>query len=172
MSFIAEFTDNHGFNARLTSEKLYITSTGSQETFALRSVAGIGVYDDIKEYNENLREYDRKSELYEKALNSNRQGGIIFFILGIIALFPGLAKGDMQEIFIVISIILVFFGIIFYNQIPKYDNPTHPAMNSYFRIILVGGERSFQFNKNEVSATKIGVFINALEDTLTAYNNS
>ena len=43
MEIIAEFNDNKGLNVKLTSDKLYVSSLGSEETFALRGVNGVGI---------------------------------------------------------------------------------------------------------------------------------
>ena len=54
MNVIAEFSDKNGLNVKLTEDKLFVTSTGVEETFALRGLNGIGVYDDIKQLNADL----------------------------------------------------------------------------------------------------------------------
>ena len=48
MVTIAEFNDNHGFNVKLTNEKIFIDAAGSSETIALRGLNGVGFYDDLK----------------------------------------------------------------------------------------------------------------------------
>ncbi len=45
-------TDN--LDIKLTSEKLFINTVASNETFALRSVNGVGVIDLIDDYNKAL----------------------------------------------------------------------------------------------------------------------
>ena len=62
MEKIAEFNDNNGFNVTLTSDKIYITAIGQEETFALRSVSGVGLYDDIKKYNQELKAFEKKAK--------------------------------------------------------------------------------------------------------------
>ena len=62
MEKIAEFNDNNGFNVTLTSDKIYITAIGQEETFALRSVSGVGLYDDIKKYNQEIEAFEKKAK--------------------------------------------------------------------------------------------------------------
>ena len=51
MEIIAEFNDKKGFNVKLTKDKIFVSAIGQEETFALRSVNGVGLYDDIEKYN-------------------------------------------------------------------------------------------------------------------------
>ena len=51
MNIIAEFSDDNGLNVKLTADKIYINTIGKEETFALRGLKGIGIYDDINKYN-------------------------------------------------------------------------------------------------------------------------
>ena len=51
MTNIAEFNDKKGFNVKLTADKIYISAIGNEETFALRSLNGLGLYDDVEKYN-------------------------------------------------------------------------------------------------------------------------
>jgi len=48
METIAEFNDNHGFNVKLTNEKIFIDAAGSSETIALRGLNGVGLYDNLE----------------------------------------------------------------------------------------------------------------------------
>ena len=57
MDKIAEFTDKNGFTVSLTTEKIFVSAVGQEETFALRSVSGVGLYDDINKYNTELEAY-------------------------------------------------------------------------------------------------------------------
>lgn len=51
-----------GLKIRLTNEKLYINTSTSSETIALRSVNGIGVFDLVEQYNNALTEYKKRSD--------------------------------------------------------------------------------------------------------------
>ena len=81
METIAEFNDDKGFNVKLTKDKIFITVIGNEETFALRGVNGVGLYDDLEKYNEEL----------EKHKNTNHKltgqvlmvGGICLVVLGL-----------------------------------------------------------------------------------------
>tara|TARA_B110000914_G_C15068084_1_gene267163 strand:- start:244 stop:438 length:195 start_codon:yes stop_codon:yes gene_type:complete len=44
-----------------------------------------------------------------------------------------------------------------------------PVLDSYFKLMLSGGDRKFKFNKSDETSIKIADFINKVEDTLTAY---
>ena len=59
---IAEFTDGVGCNVRLTTEKIYAKSVGLEETYALRSVDGAGVFDDIESFAKEKLEAQRSSK--------------------------------------------------------------------------------------------------------------
>ena len=54
MEIIAEFNDKKGFNVKLTKDKIFVSAIGQEETFALRSVNGVGLYYDIEKYNAEL----------------------------------------------------------------------------------------------------------------------
>lgn len=58
---IAEFTDGVGCNVKLTSEKIYAKSVGLEETYALRSVDGAGVYDDMELFAKEKLEAESKA---------------------------------------------------------------------------------------------------------------
>ena len=69
--------DNQGLNVKLTKDKIYISATGNEETFALRGVNGVGLYDDLEKYAKDEQLYNLK----EKSLKSNKIGCIIVGVL-------------------------------------------------------------------------------------------
>jgi hypothetical protein len=66
---------------KLTSEKLFINTVSSNETFALRSVNGIGVVDLVEDYNKALTEW-KKSNFGTIFSSYGLMGGGAFVIIG------------------------------------------------------------------------------------------
>ena len=60
METIAQFNDNDGLNVKLTNDRIYISSTGNEETFALRGINGVGLYDDIEKFNTETVAFKKK----------------------------------------------------------------------------------------------------------------
>ena len=157
METIAEFNDNHGFNVKLTDEKIFIDAAGSSETIALRGLTGVGLYDDLEKYLKELEEYKKE----QKGL---KVGKWALIVLGVIGLFQGDANS------LVLAIFMIAAGI-FLEKLVSFS-PKHkkePILDSYFRLMLSGGDRKFKFNKSDETSVKIADFINKVEDTLTAY---
>jgi len=161
MTNIAEFNDKKGFNVKLTNDKIYITAIGNEETFALRSLNGLGLYDDVEKYN-------KEDEIYREGLKKKKSGfigllivGVLFLGVGIIASIGGEegAVGFIEGIAFIVGAYLM-----------KKKIPTKPTLDSYFRIMLSGGSREFKFDKNEGNSADVANFVNKVEDTLTAYN--
>ena len=86
METIAEFNDNRGLNVKLTKEKIFITATGNEETFALRSVNGVGIYDDLEKYAED-------EEAYNTAAKKVRKEKITSIIMGVLMIVMGIYTG-------------------------------------------------------------------------------
>lgn len=157
MKTLAEFNDAKGFNLKLTDDKVYVSAVGNEETFALRSVNGVGLYDNIEKYNEELEKFKKK---YSKTKVKIFYGiAAVFFILGF--LIPGDEGANVSVIG------LIFGGYAFWmsKQLKK-----EPKMDSYFRLMLSGGSREFKFDKSGNNAAQVADFINKVEDTLTAYD--
>ncbi len=152
METIAEFNDNHGFNVRLTTEKIFIDAAGSSETIALRGLNGVGLYDDIEKYNQEL----------EQMKNGATQLKVILAITFVVGLWVGINLESF--IFIFIGVLAGGFLLLRWNAMTG-----EPVLDSYFRLMLSGGDRKFKFNKSNESSVQIADFINKVEDTLTAY---
>ena len=148
---ISKFSDENGFEITLTDEKIYVTSIGSQETFALRSVSGIGTYDDLEKFNEELNSAKQKAPKLRLI-----GAGVVLTVIGAVA--------GPEWIAVIIGLILIVLGVFSSNPEDKIK------LDSYFRIMLSGGDRKFKFNKQSSNASDIANFINKVEDTLTAYN--
>jgi hypothetical protein len=91
--------------------------------------------------------------------------GIMVF--GVIYAIWGISQG-LQEL-AVVGASFVVVGYI----VSKYKSKVQPpALDSYFRIMLTGGDRKFKFDKSGDNAKSIAQFINKVEETLTAYNKA
>ena len=161
MVTIAEFNDNHGFNVKLTNEKIFIDAAGSSETIALRGLNGVGLYDDLEKYNLEL----------ETAKGDKKASGCIrggFHIFGVAYIIFSISYINSNDI-LTFVLIGLFFGVIpfIYDLFSK--DAEKPVLDSYFRLMLSGGDRKFPFNKSDETSVKIADFINKVEDTLTAY---
>jgi hypothetical protein len=148
-------------DVKLTSEKLYINTTASSETFALRSVNGIGVVDLVDEYNHALT-------LYKNRKNSTK---IFFYVCGIFFVVWGLICFLVSTTFAVIllTVSLVIF-IVANTRIDKNNN--EPILMSAVRIMMSGGNRDFKFDKTGVKSGNVAEFVTKVESTLTAYHKN
>ncbi len=155
MDTIAEFSDNAGLTCLLTKDRFYVSSLGNEEIFALRGVNGIGIYDDVENYNKELT-------LFKKQDEKNSRNKLLCIGLGILFLGLGISKGDTAMI--VIGIIIIIIGFNISNKLSE------PVLNTYLRVMLSGGDRKFLFDKSDENSVSIAQFIFKLEQTLTAYN--
>ena len=87
--------------------------------------------------------------------------GIFFLVLS-----AALLSSDVIGLGIVLGIIGVI-PIILVSRPPSKEKK--PILDSYFRLMLSGGDRQFLFNKSDETSVKIADFINKVEETLTAY---
>ena len=158
METIAEFNDNDGLNVKLTGDKIYISGASGDETFALRSVNGVGTYDDIEKFAKESEEYTNKGKGFK-----------ILFIIMLVACLGSLVA-VLQEPSTAGSLV-VLAGVTFFFYY-KWKNPggDAPVLDSYLKFMISGNERLFKFNKSDETSALIADFINKIEDTLTAYN--
>lgn len=174
MDIIAEFSDNAGLTCKLTKDRFYVSSLGNEETFALRGVNGIGIYDDLEKYNSELTLFKSQDEKIKNAKNKTIVEVYILYISAACFVIMGLKDYDepMSLFFYLILGGLFAFGAYKSQNSPldkSLFNIPEPKMETYLRVILSGGERKFLFNKSEGNAVLIADFINKLEQTLTAY---
>ena len=155
METIAEFNDNHGFNVKLTNEKIFIDAAGSSETIALRGLTGVGLYDDLEKYNKELEEW-------KTAADKNTKGKWACWVFGGLAFISGISSGD--EGGIILGCILFATG--YYMSKKQVEKP---ILDSFFKLMITGRSREFPFHKSDETSVKIADFINKIEDTLTAY---
>lgn len=158
MSVIAEFNDEKGFNVKLTEDKIYISAVGHEETIALRSISGIGLYDDIEKFNKEK----------EKSSSPKVLGGVLIGF-GAVILFGALSSGDAPSSIIVEALAFVVVGILVFNGMIKTKQPT---LDTYLTLMISGNSRKFKFDKSGNRADQVADFINKVEDTLTAYKQN
>lgn len=159
MDIIAEFNDDKGFNVKLTKDKIFITAIGNEETFALRGVNGVGLYDDIEKYNKELED--------QKKINHKLNGNLMIFLGIIIGIYSIISFQDDSSTAITMIIEGIALGVGGFFIRKAKNQP--PNLDSYFKLILSGGDRKFKFDKNDETSASIADFINKIEDTLTAY---
>ncbi|MEI6595527.1 MAG: hypothetical protein WCO28_08180 [Bacteroidota bacterium] len=162
---IAEFNDNSGFNVKLTNERIYLKSAISEETFALRGVHGVGIYDDVEKLEKEL-------EAYNLLLKQGDVSKYVIMALGVFSIIGSLFVISEEQsaggpIFLILSLFICYIGYNFKN--PQLKKITKPELTSYFRLMLAGGDRKFLFNKNKETSIRIADFINKVEATLTSY---
>lgn len=164
---IAEFTDGHGCNLKLTDQRLYAKSVGIEETYALRSVDGAGVWDDLENYKTEKLEGDRRA-------NSKRNWGIVIMVFGGFQLLAGIIAlfSDLLRTAAGIGVQLVFSGLILYFGYKKFmkSKEIRVSLNSYIKIIISGDNKNYIFNKKSKESADIAKFLEKLEQTLTKYS--
>jgi hypothetical protein len=163
MEKIAEFNDDNGFNVKLTKDKVFVSSIGNEETFALRSVNGVGLYDDIKKYNLDLESY--------KNMNDNSLYIGYAAVVSVTAAVIAIISFSKNNVGNALGSLLIsgISSLLTYYFVKKKQGGPRPKLDSYFKLMLSGGSREFQFDKSEENSVKIADFINKLEDTLTSY---
>jgi hypothetical protein len=146
---------------KLTSEKLFINTPTSNETFALRSLNGIGVVDLVEDFNKALTIW-----------KAEKNGGIAIQIMGFILIILGLinllSSIGLGIFLFIISALLVWRGSV---QLRKYKN-NEPKLMSVVRIMMSGGNRDFQFDKMGIKSGNIAEFVALVESTLTSYHKN
>jgi hypothetical protein len=138
---------------KLTDEKLYINTATSNETFALRSINGIGVIDLVDEYNTLLSDWKKKNK---KTLSP--------IAVGVLFLFTGYSDNNIK--LGLLGLLAIIGGAIWYNKMLSEK----PSMMSAVRIMMSGGNRDFKFDKANVSSGSIADFVAKVESTLSAYH--
>jgi hypothetical protein len=142
---------------KLTDEKLYIKTRTSNETFALRSVNGVGIVDLIEKYNQELKLYNNQKS---NPLMISILGGA-FICIGLISIVSSIG---MTIFFFIIGIILFI--------ISSNSNLIAPNLKSAVRIMISGINRDFEFDKSGSHSSKIAELVIKVEETLTAYHKN
>ena len=137
---------------KISNEKLFIDTISGSETYALRSINGISVKDDINGYNLILNQ-----------LKQGKSMAYFLIVLGVILLVICLL--GRSPIFGIISgSIFAVPGIISLNKI------TEPRMESIVRITMNSGDKAFSFFKDDANSAEVADFVATLESTLTAFH--
>lgn len=139
---------------KLSDEKLFVNTFASNETFALRSINGLGVIDLLDAFNKKLTIWKIKRfiaiiSVFIAARN-----------LHIIVFDDSIFKNTNIAFFI-------FFLALGLYIIAKYRKP---ILMSAVRIMLNGGNRDFEFDKTGVDSEAVAEFVARVESTLTAYH--
>lgn len=139
---------------KITSEKLFIETFTGSETYALRSINGISVKDDINDYNSkiNAMKYD------QKVGRNWIISGVVFLIFIIIFAIKAIVFGVIMG--------GIFCAIGFYLK----NKTQEPRLVSFVRITMNSGDKVFEFFKDESKADEVAQFVACLEDTLTAFH--
>ena len=159
-SQLAEFTDDTGCVIRLTTEKVYAKSIGLEETYALRSLDGVGVFDDINQFAED------KQKLNDRA-NTWQRWGIICSIIGGFMLIGYISNDEKYLPSLILGGVFGFFGYrLIRNSILLRKTA---KLNSYIKLIVSGNNKLYKFNKKESNSSQVADFVNKIEDTLSKY---
>lgn len=142
---------------KLTDEKLYIKTITSSETFALRSINGIGIVDLVDDYNKELSIY-----------NANKNAPMVYYIFGGIFLLGGLASFSSNAGSAIMGLLLGG-GIIYWGSTKQ---AIEPNLQSAVRIMISGMNRDFEFDKSGSYTTQIAELVVKVEETLTAYHKN
>lgn len=157
---IAEFTDGFGCNVKLTSERIYAKSIGLEETYALRSVDGAGVFDDMELFAKEKLEA-------ENSARAGKIGGGILILCGIAFFFSAMEVSD-PGLPILLSLVFIGFGIFLINNASQ--KVAKVKLRSYIKIIISGSNKLYLFDKNAPDSEKIAEFLEKVEETLTKYS--
>jgi hypothetical protein len=144
---------------KLTEEKIYIKTPATSETFALRSINGIGIVDLVDRYNQELSENKAKNSPLKLYL----LGGF-FLALGIASLADSIKYIGTALFFLILGAGLIYWGT------KKQANK--PTLLSAVRIMISGMNRDFEFDKSGTYTTQIAELVVKVEETLTAYHKN
>lgn len=158
---LASFQDASGLKASLTSETLVIHDKDSVETFALRSVHGIGVAVDTEAAKRKawlLNELEKRSLV----LIGTLVGFNIIFGIGA-TVFTG---ENMLVVGLVVSAVMFVFFYFHYEQLRTELSNLRVAR---IRITISGAQREFDFSDGPDVKLAIEGFVSKVQSTLTAY---
>lgn len=152
--------ETEGLSIKLTDEKLFINTATSMETFALRSIDGIGVIDLVDQLNAMLNIHKQE-----------KNGRIVLIVLGIMIIFIGFFFNSLLDFgmnfLVFVSIIGLSISLIGFYLVQALKKPT---LKSAVRIVMSGGNRDFIFDKAHSNSMEVAEFVAKVEDTLTAFH--
>jgi hypothetical protein len=141
---------------KITSDKLFIQSPSGQETYALRSINGISVKDNIELFN---------NESNQLKLTKNIGIGVIVF--GVLCAIILIVKTDNIIECCMMGAISFVLGYFIYSRGRKT-----PRMQSIVNIAMNSGVKYFSFFKDDANAQQVADFVAALEGTLTSFHKN
>jgi len=145
---------------QLSDEKLYIKTISTSETFALRSINGIGIVDLVERYNQELSQYNQKKSPWLHYVF-----GALLMIGGLASLFDDKTEGNeagSSFLFILLGALLFYFG--------NKRKGVEPTLKTAVRIMISGVNRDFEFDKTGPYADQIAELVVKIEETLTSYH--
>ena len=137
---------------KISNEKLFIDTISGSETYALRSINGISVKDDINGYNLILNQLKQRKNL-----------AYFLIVFGVLFLVMCLS-GGLPIMGIILGSLFAVPGIISLSKI------TEPRMESIVRITMNSGDKAFGFFKDDANSAEVADFVATLESTLTAFH--
>jgi hypothetical protein len=146
-----------GLSIKLTEEKLFITTATSTETFALRSIDGIGVIDLVDSLNQELVAFNQKNVTQ-----------ITNIVSGLVILVMGIYISSVDTTIGVVTLLIGLAWAVFAFLARK--NTIKPSLKSAVRIMMTGGNRDFMFDKANSNSIEVAEFVAKIEDTLTAFH--
>ena len=166
-NILSEFSTKE-LKIKLTNEKLFINTTTSNETIALRSINGIGTVDLVDIYNQELTKWK------EEGLKSkdSKTYAYILFVIGGIFIISSISSGDRDVLFGNSVLAFVFFAVGYYFYRKKGSVGKKPNLLSSLRIMMSGGNRDFKFDKTSSNSADIADFVAKVESTLTAFHKN
>ena len=141
---------------KITAEKLYIETATGTETYALRSINGISVKDDLALFNEQVN----------RLKGYKTQGGIlagfgIFFLISCNVM--GVEFFSIMGNIMGLGCLIVGLWIMMVKR-------SQPRLQSVVRITMNSGDKAFAFFKDDTSSSDVADFVATLENTLTAFH--
>ena len=152
--------ETEGLSIKLTDEKIFINTATSMETFALRSIDGIGVIDLVDQFNALLSFH-----------NQEKNGRITLIVLGITTVIFSFFFNSMLDIGTNFLVIMTIIGLgISLTGFYLFQLLKKPTLKSAVRIMMAGGNRDFMFDKAHSNSMEVAEFVAKVEDTLTAFH--
>ena len=164
---IADFTDGERCHIRLTSDNIYAKSIGLEETYTLRSVDEVDVFDDTDAFAKEKLEA-------EKSAKSKKNWGAGLVIIGLLSLLGGLvligvgaeAAGAAVGTLVFGTILLIWGSIL---RSKSKEALAKIKLKSYIKIVISGSNKLYLFDKNAEDSQKVAEFLEKVEETLTEY---
>lgn len=140
------------FDATLTTLKLVITSTISDEAFPLKGITGVGVYDDIEQYAKELEKL--KTQNNNKYIFTSMCIGSLLWLI-----FISNHEALLGFFVFIISIIV---GIVIAKNTSVNLKP-HKILS----VMQSGGKREFRYINDINKNTEIKNFVDKVVDTMS-----